>query len=194
MVDLKTIVRMAFIIPALCVFLISCGQQDSLSEGSLPRQETLYLSGQQWGSPATFNPLAESWMAAWPVGGRFNLMYEPLITYNTLNGEFEPLLGNLIDSLSNNDSIVVDLNPAAMWSDGKKVTSKDVKFIFELGFHYAGAVTSFVTEQITAINVDTVYTLDPVSFEKVMLNERLSFIVAKKKRNNPLHTQLRDCN
>jgi len=59
MVDLKTIVRAAFTIPALCAFFVGCGgQQDSSSEGSLPRQETLYLSGQQWGSPATFNPLA----------------------------------------------------------------------------------------------------------------------------------------
>ncbi|HPW93836.1 MAG TPA: ABC transporter substrate-binding protein [Fibrobacteraceae bacterium] len=187
MVDLKTIVRAAFTIPALCAFFVGCGgQQDSSSEGSLPRQETLYLSGQQWGSPATFNPLAESWMAAWPVGGRFNLMYEPLITYNTLNGNFEPLLGTLVDSLSNNDSIVVDLNPAAKWSDGKPVTSKDVKFIFELGFNYPGAVTSFVTEQITGINVDTVYSVDSASMKTTMLNERLSFIVAKNKRNNPL--------
>ena len=171
MVDLKTIVRTAFTIPAFCAFFIGCEQQDSSSEGSLPRQETLYLSGQQWGSPATFNPLAESWMAAWPVGGRFNLMYEPLITYNTLNGDFEPLLGSLVDSLTNNDSVVVDMNPNAKWSDGKPVTSKDVKFIFELGFHYPGAVTSFVTEQISAINVDTLYSFDSTSMPAIACTE-----------------------
>jgi peptide/nickel transport system substrate-binding protein len=161
------------------VFLVGCGQQSTTSETALPREETLYLSGQQWGTPSTFNPLAESWMAAWPVGGRFNLMYEPLITYNTLNGAFEPLLGSLIDSLSNNDSIVVDLNPKAKWSDGKPVTSVDVKFIFELGENYQGAVTSYALEQISAIHVDT---LDINGVP----TERLSFMVAKQKRNNPL--------
>jgi len=185
MVGIKQFVRTAFVFSGLLAFLVSCDQQDT-SEASLPRQETLYLSGQQWGSPATFNPLAESWQAAWPVGGRFNLIYEPLITYNTLNGDFEPLLGSLVDSLSNNDSIVVDINPKARWSDGVPVTSKDVKFIFELGFNFSGAVTSFVTEQITGVNVDTVFVEDSVSGEKTMLNERVSFIIDKKKRNNPL--------
>ena len=141
---------------------------------STPRHETLYLSGQQWGPPATFNPLAESWMAAWPVSGRFNLMYEPLVTYNPLNGQTEGLLGHLVEKLSNNDSIVVDLNPAARWSDGKQVTSDDVKFIFTFG-----AVNT--TEQIFAIHVDT---LNRKNDGTVV--ERLSFMVAKDKRNNPL--------
>ena len=179
MIGLKTIARSAFVIPAFLTFLVGCEQQTTTSESALPREETLYLSGQQWGTPSTFNPLAESWMAAWPVGGRFNLMYEPLITYNTLNGAFEPLLGSLIDSLSDNDRIVVDLNPKAKWSDGKPVTSVDVKFIFELGANYQGAVTSYALEQISAIHVDTVDV-------NGVPTERLSFMVAKTKRNNPL--------
>ncbi|MCK9182299.1 MAG: ABC transporter substrate-binding protein [Fibrobacteraceae bacterium] len=174
---LKTIARGSVALSACFSLLAGCGE--SSSEGSLPREETLYLSGQQWGTPATFNPLAESWQAAWPVGGRFNLMYEPLITYNTLNGKFEPLLGTLQDSLSNNDSVVVDLNPQAKWSDGKPVTSTDIKFIYELGAHFSGAVTSFALDQISAIHVDTVL-VDSVK------TERLAFMVAKEKRNNPL--------
>ena len=117
MVGFKTIARTALAVPACFAFLTGCGESQNVSDGvSLPRQETLYLSGQQWGTPTSFNPLAESWMATWPVGGRFNLMYEPLITYNTLNGALEPLLGTLVPELSNNDSVVIDLNPAARWS------------------------------------------------------------------------------
>lgn len=173
MVALKKIACTALAVPACCAMLTACGDSKSSDGAVLPRQETLYLSGQQWGTPQSFNPLAESWMATWPVGGRFNLMYEPLLTYNTLNGEIEPLLGSLVAELSNNDSIVVDINPAAKWSDGKRVNSEDVKFIFAKGSISTG-------EQIAAIHVDTVKTENGEEIE------RLAFMVAKDKRNNPL--------
>ncbi|MDD5942311.1 ABC transporter substrate-binding protein [Fibrobacter sp.] len=176
MIGLKSIAKTALALSASGAFLSGCG--DAASEGdlggALPRQQTLYLSGQQNDAPGSFNPLAESWMASWPVGGRFNLMYEPLITYNSLNGKIEPLLGTLVEELSNNDSIVVDLNPAAKWSDGKPVTSTDVTFMF-----LRGSINS--TEQISAIHIDTLK-----KNEDGTVAERLSFMVAKDKRNNPL--------
>ena len=110
-------------------------------------------------------------MTTWPVSGRFNLMYEPLLTYNSLTGEIESLLGSLVSK--NNDSIVVDLNPAAKWSDGEKVTSRDVKFIYTMG-------SINTSEQISAIHVDT------VKSEPAGQVERIAFLVNKKQRNNPL--------
>ena len=172
MIGLKSIARTALVLSATGA-LFGCGSssQDELASGSLPRQETLYLSGQQNDAPGTFNPLAESWMTTWPVSGRFNLMYEPLLTYNSLTGEIEPLLGSLVSR--NNDSIVVDLNPAAKWSDGEKVTSRDVKFIYTMG-------SINTSEQISAIHVDT------VKSEPAGAVERIAFLVNKKQRNNPL--------
>jgi len=162
--------------------LAGCGKGDKketaedMSSG-FPRSKSLYLAGSQWGDPSTFNPLAEAWQAAWPVSDRFNLMYEPLINYNSLTGKFEPLLGTLVSNDA--DSIVVDINPAAKWSDGKPVSSTDVKFIYDLGRRFKGAATAFAIEFISGINVDTV----DVNGAKV---ERLSFLVDKKGRNNPL--------
>ncbi|WP_290762763.1 ABC transporter substrate-binding protein [Fibrobacter sp. UBA4297] len=172
MIGLKSIARTALVLSATGA-LFGCGSssQDELASGSLPRQETLYLSGQQNDAPGTFNPLAESWMTTWPVSGRFNLMYEPLLTYNSLTGEIESLLGSLVSK--NNDSIVVDLNPAAKWSDGEKVTSRDVKFIYTMG-------SINTSEQISAIHVDT------VKSEPAGAVERIAFLVNKKQRNNPL--------
>lgn len=155
-----------------CWEFLSLGEDADAKMYSTPRTETLYLSGVQWGAPATFNPLAESWLVAWPVGGRFNLMYEPLVTYNTLNGQTEDLLGHLVEEISNNDSIVVDLNTAAKWSDGKQVNSNDVKFVF-----MKGSINT--SEQIVAIHIDTLAT-------KPVVQERISFIIARDKRNNPL--------
>ncbi|MBR3070808.1 ABC transporter substrate-binding protein [Fibrobacter sp.] len=172
MIGLKSIARTALVLSATGA-LFGCGSssQDELASGSLPRQETLYLSGQQNDAPGTFNPLAESWMTTWPVSGRFNLMYEPLLTYNSLTGEVESLLGTLVSK--NNDSIVVDLNPAARWSDGEKVTSRDVKFIYTMG-------SINTSEQISAIHVDT------IKSEPAGAVERIAFLVNKKQRNNPL--------
>ena len=172
MIGLKSIARTALVLSATGA-LFGCGSssQDELASGSLPRQETLYLSGQQNDAPGTFNPLAESWMTTWPVSGRFNLMYEPLLTYNSLTGQVESLLGTLVSK--NNDSIVVDLNPAAKWSDGEKVTSKDVKFIYTMG-------SINTSEQISAIHVDT------ITSEPAGAVERIAFLVNKKQRNNPL--------
>ena len=172
MIGLKSIARTALVLSATGA-LFGCGSssQDELASGSLPRQETLYLSGQQNDAPGTFNPLAESWMTTWPVSGRFNLMYEPLLTYNSLTGEIESLLGTLVSK--NNDSIVVDLNPAAKWSDGEKVTSRDVKFIYTMG-------SINTSEQISAIHVDT------VKSEPAGEVERIAFLVNKAQRNNPL--------
>lgn len=178
MIGMKSILKGVVVVSATSA-LFGCGggEQQQAADGALPRQQTLYLSGQQWGAPATFNPLAESWMAAWPVGGRFNLMYEPLVTYNTLNGKIEPLLGTLVEELSNNDSIVVDLNPAAKWSDGVQVSSADVKFIFSKG-------SINTTEQISDIHVDTLKA-EPAA-QDAPIAERISFIVNKAQRNNPL--------
>jgi peptide/nickel transport system substrate-binding protein len=169
---------------ALMLVATGCGgdetndnQSSSDGNGGFPRSKTLYLAGSQWGDPTTFNPLAESWQAAWPVGDRFNLMYEPLISYNSLSGEVEPGLGTLVSK--DNDSIVVDLNPAAKWSDGKPVSSADVKFIFELGRRFPTAATAYAIEFISQINVSKV---DNNGVE----TERLSFLVDKKGRNNPL--------
>ena len=178
MIGLKSIAKTALALSASGAVFSGCSSDQA--EGALPRQETLYLSGMQWGAPATFNPLAESWMAAWPIGGRFNLVYEPLVTYNTLNGQIEPLLGTIVEELSNNDSIVVDIQPAAKWSDGVSVNSKDVIFMFTKG-------SINTSEQISAIHVDTLYA-EPAAEdqERKMLGERLSFIVNKAQRNNPL--------
>lgn len=165
------------LVAATSLFVGCKGENKDSGSSGFPRSQTLYLAGSQWGDPSTFNPLAESWQAAWPVGDRFNLMYEPLLAYNSLDGKVEPILGSLVSK--DNDSVVVDLNPAAKWSDGKPVTSDDVKFIFLLGKKYKGAATGFAVEFIAGINVDTV---DNAGVK----TERLSFLVDKKGRNNPL--------
>jgi len=155
--------------------ILSCGGGGGGGgEAGFPRNKTLYLAGSQWGDPNTFNPMAESWQAAWPVNDKFNLMYEPLIAYNSLNGQFEPLLGTLVSH--DPDKVVVDLNPKAKWSDGTPVTSADVKFVYEIGHRFPSAATRFAIDFTSAIEVE----------KKEDGGERLTFVVNKENRNNPL--------
>jgi len=157
------------------VFFTSCKEEQpgKTKTSGYPRSETLYLSGSQWGDPNTFNPLVEPWLVAWPANDRFNIMYEPLTAYNSLTGATEPILGTLISY--DKERVVVEMQPEAKWSDGTPVTSTDVKFIYELGKRFPQAPTNYVGEFVSDIIVETVDG-----------KERISFMVNKAGRNNPL--------
>ncbi|WP_238551792.1 ABC transporter substrate-binding protein [Candidatus Symbiobacter mobilis] len=104
-------------------------------------------------------------------------MYEPLLAYNTLTGQVEPLLGRLVSQST--EGVQVVLHPQAKWNDGKPVTATDVKFIYQLGKRFKGASTAYVLDYISDIKVDTVE-------EGGAKAERLTFVVNKAGRNNPL--------
>ncbi len=106
----------------------ACKRPARDDSGGLPRAETLYLAGRQWGEPSSFNPLTSN--PSWPVSG-INLMYETLLLYNPQSGKMEPLLAESF--VQRDTSIEVTLNAAARWSDGRPVTGWDVKYSFDLG-------------------------------------------------------------
>lgn len=97
----------------------------------LPRNETLYFAGQQWGAVTTWNPIGvnqNNAMActAQAIGSR-TLMFETLYMYNFMDGSLMPLLADG-DYVWNDDmtEMTVKLKTAAKWSDGTPVTSADV--------------------------------------------------------------------
>lgn len=109
-----------------------CKRPATEDSGGLPRSETLYVAGRQWGEPVSFNPLLSN--PAWPVSGGLNLMYEFVLLFNPQTGQMEPMLA---ESYRQTDgSIEATLNPAARWSDGKPVTGQDIKYSFDLARTY----------------------------------------------------------
>ncbi len=158
--------------------LLSCQAKTASTDSSgFPREKTLYLAGFQWGDPNTFNPLSD-W-PAFPVGGNYNLMYEPLLVFNSIIGKMEPLLA---DSMEQSDkAISVRMNPLARWSDGKPLTAADVRFTFEVGKKFPSAPTAYVWDFIEEIVLDTL--TDSAGGGKV---EKIGFMINKKGRNNPL--------
>jgi peptide/nickel transport system substrate-binding protein len=95
---------------------------------SLPRNETLYTSGTQWGPPANFNPLRE-WDSA--VGTK-GLIYETLFHYDTTTGQLIPWLAQS-GSWTDDTTYEVKLRPGITWSDGQPFTAEDVAFTYRLG-------------------------------------------------------------
>lgn len=173
-------------------------EEEKKEEKTIPRDETLYLVGFQWGAPSTFNPL-NGW-PAWPARYEFNLMYEPLTIYNSLTGKTEPLLARLHESTPKRISVI--MNKDARWSDGKKVTGEDVKWTYDLHLTNAESPCSFIEGFISEVVLDTFYTIDSSKSKTVTdaetslattvsvydttdKEERVTFMVDVEKRNNP---------
>ena len=64
---------------------------------TLPRNETLYFNGQQWGSVVGWNPYSNSNNNAMAIAQQDNarvLMFETPYLYNMLDGQVYPLLAD----------------------------------------------------------------------------------------------------
>lgn len=126
-----------------------CKRPSGDDSSGLPRSETFYVAGRQWGEPSTFNPLSSD--PSWPVKNGLNLMYETLLLYNPQSGKMEPLLGEAYTQ--SDESIEVTLNPNARWSDGKPVTGWDAKYSFDLGKQYESLPVAVIWPYLSEIRL-----------------------------------------
>lgn len=97
--------------------------------GELPRNETVYIGGFQWGPPTTFNPMAGS--VNWPASGNQNLLYESLYAFNLLTGQLDPLLAKEL-TFTDQGTAIVALQPDTKWQDGEALTTDDILFTYGL--------------------------------------------------------------
>ena len=97
----------------------------------LPRDETLYFGGQQWGPVNGTNPLSTNnnngMAVAANARGSRTIMFETLYMYNSLDGKLYPLLADG-DYKWNDDltEMTVAIKAAAKWNDGTPVTAEDM--------------------------------------------------------------------
>src|SRR5262245_66556230 len=95
--------RMAILVSVVCLLVAACTGNDSgggstAGQGqpaggtpaagptSYPRNETLYISGTQWGPPNNWNPIMD-WQYATGTEG---LVYEKLFIYDRMKGQYTP--------------------------------------------------------------------------------------------------------
>ena len=129
----------------------------------LPRNETMYFNGQQWGSVVCWNPYSNSCNNAMALAQGDNarvLMFESPYIYDMLDGKVYPLLAD--GPYTWNDAhteITFKLNPAAKWSDGTPVTADDVAYTWATHIKYndgVGAGNAPYIDSITAVDPQTV--------------------------------------
>ena len=102
----------------------------------LPRDETLYFAGQQWGTVNSWNIIGTNQNNAMAIAagaGYRTTMFETLYMWNVMTGE---LIGLLADGdytwNDNMTELSVNLKEAAHWSDGTPVTAADVVRTWEI--------------------------------------------------------------
>lgn len=145
---------------------------------ALPRKETLYEAGHQWGPLVGFNPYSSNnnnWGIANGASAR-EIIFETPYMYNLLDGKLYPLLAD--GDYAWNDAmteITFKIKPAAKWSDGTPVTAEDVAYTFATHVKYETSTGVGYREFI-----DTVEAVDP---QTVVVKAKLN---AEGKAVNPL--------
>ncbi len=128
-------------------------------ENELPRNETLYFAGQQWGTVNSWNVIGTNQNNAMAIAGGASgyrtLMFETLYMYNPLDGGMYGLLAN-DDWAWNADMTVMTLTikDAAKWSDGTPVTAADVVRTWDIGVEIANGTGSGYGAYIESIEGD----------------------------------------
>jgi len=131
--------------------------------GALPRKETLYFNGLQWGPVVGWNPYSSSNNNAMAVSAGDNarvVMFETPYLYNMLDGKQYPLLAD--GDYKWNDArteLTFKIKKAAKWSDGTPVTAEDVAYTWATHLKYntgVGAGNKDYIEDVVAVDPQTV--------------------------------------
>ncbi|MBK8617596.1 MAG: ABC transporter substrate-binding protein [Anaerolineales bacterium] len=129
----------------------------------LPRTETLYFNGQQWGPVAGWNPYSSNNNNALVIAQQDNArvtVFETPYIYNMIDGKVYPLLADGPYTWNDTQTeITFKINEAAHWSDGTPVTADDVAYTWDSNVKYetsAGVGAIDYIESITAVDAQTV--------------------------------------
>src|SRR5688572_11851713 len=117
--------RRWFVAGAACLLAVSCG------EGARPAAEpgiVTVVAKQEASWVRNFNPLMIP-LALW---GTLGGIYEPLMTYNVVTGEYVPLLATRYRWEAGNRRLVFELRKGVKWSDGAAFSAKDAEFTYRL--------------------------------------------------------------
>jgi len=149
---------------------------------ALPREETLYFNGQQWGPVVGWNPYSNSNNNAMAIAQQDSsrvIMFETPYLYNMLDGQQYPLLadGDYVWNDAQTE-ITFKIKAAAKWSDGTPVTAEDYAYTWATHLKY--------NTPTGAANLDYVDTIEAVDAQTVLLKAKLD---ADGKTVNPLIVQ-----
>ncbi len=124
----------------------------------LPRNETLYFAGQQWGTVNSWNIIGTNQNNAMAISsgaGYRTLMFETLYMWNVMDGSMTGLLAN-DDWAWNEDmtALTLTIKDAAKWSDGTAVTAADVAATWDVSVKIGNGTGSTYGAYIASITAD----------------------------------------
>ncbi len=109
------------------VSIVGASGAGATRSASLPRSQTLYMSGNQWSPNNDANP-AKNWDY---VTGLVGFAYETPFRYNPLKDQFIPWLATG-GKWTTPTTYTMNIRQGVMWSDGKPMTASDVAYSFNL--------------------------------------------------------------
>ncbi len=134
-----------------------------VSAGTLPRNETMYFNGQQWGAVVCWNPYSVNCNNALGINEQDSarvIMFETPYLFDMLDGKVYPLLADGPFTWdSGMTQITFKLKTAAKWSDGTPVTADDAAYTWATHLKYNdndGASFKAYIDTITASDPQTV--------------------------------------
>jgi peptide/nickel transport system substrate-binding protein len=130
---------------------------------SLPRTETLYFNGQQWGSVGGWNPYStnnnNSMAIAQQDNARVTVFETPYI-YNMLDGQVYPLVADGAFTWNGaHTEITFKIKTAAHWSDGAPVTANDVAYTWASHVKYGTQIGNDYQNYIDTIEAVDAHTV-----------------------------------
>lgn len=147
---------------------------------ALPRNETLYSNGQQWGSVVGWNPYSNSNNNAMAVAAQDNarvIMFETPYLYNMLDGQVYPLLADgPFEWNEERTELTFKIKTAAHWNDGTPVTAEDVVHTWDTFIEFdtpAGQANKDYIEDIEAVDSQTVVIKAKLNEEGAAVNPLL---------------------
>lgn len=159
---MKTRRLISLVVALMMLFSIaSIASAETVTE--LPRNETLYFGGQQWGTVNSTNPIGTNQNNAMAIAGSTAgsrvIMFETLYMYNFLDGSMTGLLAEDEQNWAEDQtSVTVKIKDAAHWSDGTPVTAEDVKKTWDTDvalMNGAGASYSAYIDRIEVVDEKT---------------------------------------
>jgi peptide/nickel transport system substrate-binding protein len=138
---------------------------------ALPREETLYFNGQQWGAVVGWNPYSTNNNNAMAIANQQDnarvIMFETAYLYNMLDGKQYPLLADGdFEWNADRTEITFKVKPAAHWSDGTPVTAEDIAYTWATHVKY--------NTPIGSANKDYIETIEAKDPQTVVVKAKLN--------------------
>ena len=157
------------------------GSQPSAAAGApataynLPRNQTLYYNGLQWGTVNGNNPYMANSNNALVISAQRQTVFETLFMWNMLDGQLYP---QIADSRTwNNNVVTVQISAQAKWADGTTITAEDVAYSFNLARTYSVGGSQYweFLDSVVATGPRTVvFTAKAENFNRLQIERALS--------------------